>query len=86
MVKDWPWIGHDRRWIVRLRLDWWIGNGLIMDVQIGEGFLLALQKWPCIDIVVTRDSSSENDGVLRVVGPHSTRSLSSMRDVRTDWL
>ena len=57
-----------------------------MDVQIGEGFLLDLQKWPCIDIVVTRDSSSENDGVLRVVGPHSTRSLSSMRDVRTDWL
>ena len=62
------------------------GNGLIMDVQIGKGFLLDLQKWPCIDIVVTRDSSSENDGVLRVVGPHSTRSLSSMRDVRTDWL
>ena len=56
-----------------------------MDVQIGEGFLLDLQKWPCIDIVVTRDSSSENDGVLRVVGPHSTRSLSSMRDVRTGW-
>ena len=56
-----------------------------MDVQIGEGFLLDLQKWPCTDIVVKRDSSSENDGVLRVVGPHSTRSLSSMRDVRTGW-
>ena len=33
-----------------------------MDVQIGEGYLLDLQKWPCIDIVVTRYSGSENDG------------------------